>query len=131
MMIQVSRNGEVLGSYSRDEIGQKITQGLFEPTDHFWREGMVEWKPLTTLDFYIPKEAGNPVPQSQPVVQQTDIGHYVEKTRKLKVRGALMLIGGIIVAFIGAANQSNAIMGIGTVLLFTGFVSFMLGRSRQ
>lgn len=133
MKIQIARNGAVLGEFSREEIDAKISQGVFDPTDQFWKEGMVEWKPLQNLDFYVPRTAA-PVQPPAASVQRTDLGEHRKKTSGLKQAGSLMMVVGVIVAAFQANIDSKGvpIMGIlGGLLLMLGFFVFVAGRMQE
>jgi hypothetical protein len=43
--IQVTRNGEAIGPYSRDKAKEHLLAGQLLPTDWGWHDGMDEWKP--------------------------------------------------------------------------------------
>lgn len=136
MKIQIARNGEVLGEFTREELEENISRGMFDPTDSFWREGMVEWKPLRDLDFYLPKTKAPAVPPPPlPVVQATDIGKHTKKTSSIKTMAVLMIIVGMIVGFAvmpepGKAPPMLPIL-ISCMLCFVGFCLFIVGRLRQ
>jgi hypothetical protein len=46
---QVSRAGEIIGSFSSDDIAFGLKTGSLSPTDHYWLEGTSDWIPLSEL----------------------------------------------------------------------------------
>jgi hypothetical protein len=46
MLIKIARNGKVIGDFESKEIPWRLEQGVLLNTDHYWVEGMQEWKPL-------------------------------------------------------------------------------------
>ena len=49
MTYHVARDGEILGEFSQEAFRSLCTSGQILPTDHYWSEGMTEWK---TVDEY-------------------------------------------------------------------------------
>ena len=47
MIVHVSRNGQEIGPFSQHDFTQMIDAGRLLPSDHFWVEGMPDWKPLS------------------------------------------------------------------------------------
>lgn len=54
--IHISRNREILGQFSPEEVREGFKTGRFLPADLAWRQGMTEWKPLGTLPELIGEE---------------------------------------------------------------------------
>src|SRR5207253_2258038 len=52
MTIHVCRNGQEIGQYTRQVFDRLIDQGRLFPADHFWVEGMPEWKPISVAKMY-------------------------------------------------------------------------------
>lgn len=48
-MIHISRNGEVIGEFSQEQVAAMLSEGSLEPSDFYWREGMQGWEALETL----------------------------------------------------------------------------------
>ena len=46
MKIHIARNGNALGEFEEDKIADAIKLGVLEPTDHYYADGMEEWKTL-------------------------------------------------------------------------------------
>ena len=46
-MIHVNRGATSLGAFSEEEVLEGLRTGRFVPTDIGWREGMVNWQPLS------------------------------------------------------------------------------------
>ena len=57
MNYQISRNGNIIGTYSHSDVMKGLMDGTFLPTDHYWTSGMVEWKRLSELSFTAPQVA--------------------------------------------------------------------------
>lgn len=53
--IQITRNGSVIGSFSRQQIAEKLDHGDLKPTDCFYRADLGGLpKPLSDINSYIP-----------------------------------------------------------------------------
>ncbi len=48
-IIFISRNREQLGQFSEDEVKAGLQSGRFLGSDLAWKEGLAEWKPLSTF----------------------------------------------------------------------------------
>lgn len=48
-MIQIARDGEILGHVELAQISDALTQGTVLVTDHYWAEGMPEWRLVEEL----------------------------------------------------------------------------------
>lgn len=46
---QVSRNGAILGTHTEAQLYQYLNSGHYLPSDYYWKPGMTEWLPLTSL----------------------------------------------------------------------------------
>ncbi len=60
-MFTVAQNGQELGQFSADQIRQLVADGALDDTAFYWREGMSEWKPLTSLFPPAPPEVSKPL----------------------------------------------------------------------
>ena len=49
MDYNIARDGQQLGVMPESQIRANLINGTFQPTDVAWREGMVDWKPLSEL----------------------------------------------------------------------------------
>jgi hypothetical protein len=49
MKVHIARNGEVLGEWTQTELYPLLRAGEVFPSDHYWDEGMTEWKRLAEL----------------------------------------------------------------------------------
>ena len=49
MEYQVSRNGNLLGCYDHPTLLALLHSGTLRIDDHYWHEGMVEWRQLVDL----------------------------------------------------------------------------------
>jgi len=47
--LHVNRDRQNLGQFSAQEVAEGLATGRFLPTDLAWREGMDDWKPLSTF----------------------------------------------------------------------------------
>ena len=53
MIIYVCRNGVEIGQYTRQDFEYLLSRDRLFHTDHFWSEGMEEWKPLSAAKSYL------------------------------------------------------------------------------
>ena len=53
MIIYVCRNGVEIGQYTRQDFEYLLSRDRLFHTDHFWSEGMEEWKPLSAAKAYL------------------------------------------------------------------------------
>jgi hypothetical protein len=44
VLISVARQGKTIGSFDIASFKQNIAAGMLLPTDHYWKNGMAEWK---------------------------------------------------------------------------------------
>lgn len=67
MSYQIARDGELLGTFTEEELVEAVEQGTLRITDLAWTEGMEEWEPVETLieieEEEIKEEQENPVPE--------------------------------------------------------------------
>lgn len=52
MTIHVARDGQEIGEYTSQVFNSLMDSGRLLPTDHFWVEGMDDWKPLAVAKSY-------------------------------------------------------------------------------
>jgi hypothetical protein len=45
----IARDGQQIGTYSRDDVLARLGRGEIRPTDLAWCEGMSDWKPVADL----------------------------------------------------------------------------------
>lgn len=57
MNYQISRNGNIIGTYSHFDVMKGLTDGTFLHSDYYWTSGMTEWKHLSELSFAAPRPA--------------------------------------------------------------------------
>ena len=70
---QISRNGQVIGTYDSGEMIAKVATGQVLPTDHYWTAGMSAWLNVSKNDEWmrhVPKSAARhqvapPMPSAQ------------------------------------------------------------------
>jgi len=70
-MYNVSRNGQEIGKFPKEEIADGLMTRFFLPTDHCWKPGMTEWK-LLVVEFAAPVDPTLPPPPPAPPVQRPD-----------------------------------------------------------
>lgn len=139
MEIQIARAGEVIGTFTPEEIEQHIAQGSLNPDDQFWREGMVDWKPLEHLNFYLPKQ---PISQPPEIPIHTDAGHDAKGVAKTKMIAFWMIAVGVVLVGVAGSMNSEAGGGkpggaeilwgmTGGALLLIGFIMFISARMKQ
>lgn len=124
MNVSVSRDGEFLGEFPEESILQALESGRFKATDHYFTEGMTNWRPLSDFGSTAsPPDKGETRPQKRPVRRQK---RKREKTRreprKLFVAlviplGAIVLSGIVVLAvlFSGADPEEGEPTGATTV----------------
>ena len=54
LRISISREGQIIGDYTKEEIASFFDNGNLKtekllPEDHYWMEGMIEWKPVSEI----------------------------------------------------------------------------------
>jgi len=47
--ISISRDGIEIGEWTEEEVRSFYKEGRLVDTDYFWRQGMTEWTPLSSL----------------------------------------------------------------------------------
>lgn len=60
---QVSRNGAMLGTHTEADLRRLLASGHYRPTDFFWKPGMVNWAPLSSL---LAQASGTAAPHPSP-----------------------------------------------------------------
>ncbi len=69
VMFSVARDGEVVGEFSEAEFARKIRSQEIRSTDHYFVEGMADWKPVYE---YIPSATLPPTPSPESVKSASD-----------------------------------------------------------
>jgi ribosomal protein L40E len=87
MIIYVCRNGVEIGQYTRQDFEYLLSQDRLFPTDHFWSEGMDEWKLLTAAKGYFCqsekcRHCGAKMSEPKPVTSGARIGQVKTICRK-------------------------------------------------
>jgi len=49
-MIFVARDGETIGEHPEPLFVAKVRGGEIRPSDHFWTEGMLDWKTVSEFE---------------------------------------------------------------------------------
>lgn len=49
MIVHVARDGKIIGQFETKEILNRLASKQLLYTDHYWAEGMTEWRLLSTL----------------------------------------------------------------------------------
>ena len=52
MTVHVCRDGHEMGQYTTQVFNNLVENGQLFPTDHFWVDGMSDWKPRTLAKSY-------------------------------------------------------------------------------
>jgi len=48
--IHIARESKQFGPYTLEEVNRNLQQGLLQPTDLAWHEGMTNWAALSTIE---------------------------------------------------------------------------------
>jgi hypothetical protein len=66
--IHIAREGKQFGPYTLEEVNRNLQQGLLQPTDLAWHEGMTNWAALSTLEGVVTATGGQrpPPPPAAP-----------------------------------------------------------------
>jgi hypothetical protein len=104
MDIYVLQDSQQTGPYSVSEIQARLSSGEFRNEDFWWREGMTDWQPLSTLSL-------SSTPPPPPVVLQQS------QPTKTKTRGWVYAILGVVGCFVfistlNELSESNSRSGI-------------------
>lgn len=65
-MYHISIQGEIVGIFNHNEVLRGLNDGTFSESDHYWKAGMVDWKPLEqfkTSELTVRIEPSSPKPQ--------------------------------------------------------------------
>lgn len=76
---QISRVGQVLGTFDEAQIREGLRNGTFQPSDWCWQEGMSEWQGLPVRFQPEPQTTALPPaaqPTFQPPAAQPTLQHY-------------------------------------------------------
>lgn len=76
---QISRVGQVLGTFDEAQIREGLRNGTFQPSDWCWQEGMSEWQGLPMRFQPEPQTTALPPaaqPTFQPPAAQPTLQHY-------------------------------------------------------
>jgi hypothetical protein len=77
--IHISRAGVTVGTFSEDEVRERLRTGRLSHTDAGWREGMTAWQPLSAFPEFARDIATPPSPataQSGQTVRSTHISGF-------------------------------------------------------
>lgn len=67
MIYHVARDGESLGEFPEDAFRLHRASGYFASSDHFWTDGMADWKPVRDWLAPMPApRAASPTPAADP-----------------------------------------------------------------
>ena len=66
MITHISRQGQIIGKFTPDELGHALRNGTIKSTDHWWRAGMKDWVMVSNQSPLIPDEkpARAPFPEA-------------------------------------------------------------------
>jgi hypothetical protein len=45
-MYHISIQGKIIGTFNHNEVLRALGDGTFSVADHYWKAGMIDWKPL-------------------------------------------------------------------------------------
>lgn len=87
MIIYVCRNGVEIGQYTRQDFEYLLARDRLFPTDHFWADGMDEWKLLSAAKGYFCqcekcRHCGAKMSEPKPVTVGARIGQVKTICRK-------------------------------------------------
>ena len=71
MNVWIARDGETIGEYPREKLDVLAQRGELQKTDHYWHEGMDDWRELGHLigsRIWEPLPASPPAPQRFPLI---------------------------------------------------------------
>jgi hypothetical protein len=49
MNLSISRDGKEIGQWTEEQVRSFLSEGKLLLTDHYWKEGMADWLPLSAL----------------------------------------------------------------------------------
>ncbi len=56
MTFYVARAGQEIGADDRAAFESKMSAGIYQPSDHYWSEGMTDWLPVSTYRSTVAQE---------------------------------------------------------------------------
>ena len=65
-MYHISIQGKVIGTFNHNEVLRGLGDGTFSEADHYWKAGMIDWKPLQqfkTSEFTVRAQRPPPIPK--------------------------------------------------------------------
>jgi hypothetical protein len=105
--VVISRDGQTIGEFTQEEIAEffvtgELNPGTLLPTDHYWMNGMPDWRPLGELGEKLD------IPKTSEIQEP-------KKVKRWKVPAALVLGGGIVAALVFILMQEKGEKGIPVV----------------
>ncbi len=81
--VYIARDGTEIGECRRGDLEQLIREGELLPTDHYWHEGMDEWRALET---FAPREKVPAASAALPIeaTQRIDTSEPIEATQRIE-----------------------------------------------
>ena len=140
MIFHVVREGEVIGEFSESAFQEKIFAGEIRPGDHYWTEGLPDWRLVSQYRILAktvrmsaeppPSLAGSgqPGPSSAAVPPRKMPVEKREVVSRTAAVGAMICFIGGTVAVIGAAINTERIGVPGVILLALGSIMIVCGR---
>jgi hypothetical protein len=140
MIFHVVREGEVIGEFSESAFQEKIFAGEIRPGDHYWTEGLPDWRLVSQYRILAktvrmsaeppPSSAGSgpPGPSSAAVPPRKTPVEKREVVSRTAAAGAMICFIGGTVAVIGAATNTERIGVPGVILLALGSIMIVYGR---
>ena len=108
-LIQVARDGKIIGDFTLSSLGQALRDEVVLKTDHYWREGKSDWERVS----YIADEAEDETAKKDPPPPPPSKG-------KGKYAYLFMLAGFLLFGWAMGAGKYGVIIGYTTVERFPG-----------
>jgi GYF domain 2 len=140
MIFHVAREGEVIGEFSESTFQEKIFAGEIRPGDHYWTEGLPDWRLVSQYRILaktvrmsaepppISAESDRPSPSSAPVAPRKAPADKRGAGSRMVTAGVMICFIGGTVAVVGAATNTERIGLPGVILLALGSILIVCGR---
>ena len=103
LMYHISIQGKIIGIFNHNEVLRGLGDGTFSEADHYWKAGMIDWKPLKQFktSAFITQNQNTPVSVK---VEPTKENKLVSHLGKLL---GLFFLGIIVVALNSKSSKST------------------------
>lgn len=140
MIFHVAREGEVIGEFSESTFQEKIFAGVIQPGDHYWTEGLPDWRLVSQYRILaktvrmsaepppILAESDRPSPSSAPVAPKKAPAEKRGAGSRMVAAGVMICFLGGTVAVVGSATNTERIGLPGVILLALGSILIVCGR---